>query len=217
MQKEIDEFRRSFNVLTKSFDDSLNQSKQMENFNVQLSTSENSIRKQLETNLKQRFDRTFFFVVAKKKTFLVFLSLTSVEIRREKLVEQTSILFSRLNEIRRLASLWKSNVTNLSVDFVVPNGIREKLKEISDEASRFEKEIESFSKNIAELNVDSRYFAQELKHVELSVDDASRVKKNGESFSEHRFDSNVFRKLRNSSAKSKTEKSKRNAPSKQRR
>ncbi|CAF3518338.1 unnamed protein product [Rotaria socialis] len=160
MQTRINYLREALKLLQKSYDDALNQSLLAEIlFNTKLSNSEASIRDQLENNMKQR--------------------LTSLDHRRQKLVEQSASLVARVEEAKIATAAWKSNLTNLPVGqsgltVDVSNELRERVTRVSQDVKKFEIDMKIFVKEMYELQDMAKNFDREIKSLQLSVQDASR-------------------------------------------
>ena len=179
MQSRLDTLRQTLRTLQKSYDDALNQSQAAELLlTVQLDTSESSIRNQLENNMKQRFVHTCSR--SSSVQFACHRRLASLELRRQKLVEQSTYLVSQIGQIRVAAIEWQSNLTNLSTgesDLTVEssNELRERVTRISQEAKQLDEKMNLFANQINRLQEMSRDFDRQMKRLRISVYDASRV------------------------------------------
>ncbi|CAF1447840.1 unnamed protein product [Adineta steineri] len=164
MQTRINNIRETLKTLQKSYDDALNQSQQAELLlNTKLSNSEALIRDQLENNMKQR--------------------LTSLDLRRQKLVEQSLNLVSRLSEVKTATTEWKSNFTKLSIDessltLDSSNKLRDRVTKISEEVKKLEDDMKTFVNEMYKLQDMSKNFDQQIKSLQLSVQDASQETQN---------------------------------------
>lgn len=171
MQGRISILRGTLKTLQKSYDDSLNQSQTSEILlNTKLGTSESVIRDQLENNMKQR--------------------LTSLDLRRQKLIEQSLNLLHRVEEMKIATNQWKSNLTSLSVGetgltLQSSNDLRDRVTKISHEVKQLENNMKLFVNQMYKLQDVSKNFNREIKSLQLSVQDASQVC----FFSIHQFDS----------------------------
>jgi radical SAM superfamily enzyme len=161
MQGRITNLRDTLKTLQKSYDDSLNQSQTAEILlNTKLPVSESLIRDQLENNMKQR--------------------LISLDLRRQKLVEQSLNLLQRVQEMKIATNEWKSNLTNLSIKesgltLESSNILRERVTKISQDVKKLENDMKLFVNQMYKLQDISRNFDKEIKSLQLSVQDASRV------------------------------------------
>ncbi|CAF5099741.1 unnamed protein product, partial [Rotaria magnacalcarata] len=121
--------------------------------------SEASIRDQLENNMKQR--------------------LASLDHRRQKLIEQSASLVTRVEEVKIATAAWKSNLTNLPIGqsgltVDVSNELRERVTRVSQDVKKFEIDMKTFVKEMYELQDMTKNFDREIKSLQLSVQDASR-------------------------------------------
>ena len=161
MQVRINNLRETLKTLQKSYDDALNQSQTAEILvNTKFGHSEVLIRDQLENNMKQR--------------------LTLLDLRRQKLVEQSLNLVRRVEEMKIATTEWKSNLTNLSVGesgltIESSNELRERVTKISQEVKQLEEDMKTFVNQMYKLQDLSRNFDREIKSLQFSVQDASRV------------------------------------------
>jgi radical SAM superfamily enzyme len=161
MQGRITNLRDTLKTLQKSYDDSLNQSQTAEILlNTKLPVSESLIRDQLENNMKQR--------------------LISLDLRRQKLVEQSLNLLQRVQEMKIATNEWKSNLTNLSIKesgltLESSNILRERVTKISQDVKKLENDMKLFVNQMYKLQDVSKNFDREMKSLQLSVEDASRV------------------------------------------
>jgi methyl-accepting chemotaxis protein len=90
-------------------------------------------------------------------------------------------LLRRVEEMKIATNEWKSNLTNLSVSesgltLDSSNELRERVTKMSQEIKKLEEEMKNFVNQMNKLKDMSRYFDQEIKHLQLSVHDASRVR-----------------------------------------
>ncbi|CAF3482923.1 unnamed protein product [Rotaria sordida] len=160
MQIRINNLHETLKTLQKSYDDALNQSHLAEVLlNTKLGNSEALVRDQLENNMKQR--------------------LTSLDLRRQKLVEQSLNLLRRVEEMKIATAEWKSNLTNLSVGqsgltLDLSNELRERVTKISQDVKKFDDDMKIFVKQMYELQDMSKNFDREMKALQLSVPDTTR-------------------------------------------
>jgi predicted nuclease with TOPRIM domain len=111
---------------------------------------------------------------------LIFYRLTLLDLRRQKLVEQSLNLVRRVQEMKIATTEWKSNLTNLSVGesgltIDSSNALRERVTKISQEVKTLEEDMKTFVNQMYKLQDLSRNFDREIKSLQLSVQDASRV------------------------------------------
>ena len=178
MQGRINSHRETLKNLQKSYDDSLNQSQIAEVLlNTKLASSESLIRDQLENNIKQRF---VVLVVVRVHHRIFFNRLTSLDLRRQKLVEQSMNLLRRVDEMKIATNEWKSNLTNLSVGesgltIESSNQLRERVTKVSQEVKKLQNDMKAFVNQVYKLQDISKNFEREMKSLQLSVEDASRV------------------------------------------
>jgi dynactin complex subunit len=161
MQGRITNLRDTLKTLQKSYDDSINQSQIAETLlNTKLGSSEALIRDQLENNIKQR--------------------LMSLDLRRQKLVEQSLNLVQRVEEMKIATNEWKSNLTNLSIresglTIDSSNELQERVTKTSQDVKKLENDMKLFVNQMYKLQDVSRNFDKQIKSLQLSVQDASQV------------------------------------------
>jgi hypothetical protein len=106
--------------------------------------------------------------------------LASLDLRRQKLVDQSLNLIRRTAEMKIATTEWKSNLSSLSIDesgltLDSSNQLRERVAKISQDVKKFENDMKSFVNQVYKLQDVSKNFDRDLKSLQLSVDDASRV------------------------------------------
>ena len=106
--------------------------------------------------------------------------LTLLDLRRQKLVEQSLNLVRRVEEMKIATTEWKSNLTNLSVGesgltLDSSNALRERVTNISEEVKKLEEDMKTFVNQMYKLQDLSKNFDREMKSLQISVHDASRV------------------------------------------
>ena len=106
--------------------------------------------------------------------------LASLDLRRQKLVDQSLNLIRRTAEMKIATTEWKSNLSSLSIDesgltLDSSNQLRERVTKISQDVKKFENDMKSFVNQVYKLQDVSKNFDRDLKSLQLSVDDASRV------------------------------------------
>jgi uncharacterized protein YhaN len=110
------------------------------------------------------------------------LRLTSIDLRRQKLVDQSSHLLHRLRDIKRSTIAWKSNLTQLSMeesDLTLESSdeLRQRVTQLSDTTKKLDDRIKQLSNQVDRLQETSNTFQQDIRNVQLSVHDASEVRK----------------------------------------
>jgi uncharacterized protein (DUF3084 family) len=106
--------------------------------------------------------------------------LTSLDLRRQKLVEQSLNLLRRVEEMKTATNQWKFNLTSLSIEesgltLDSSNQLRERVTKMSQDVKKFENDMKQFVNQMYKLQDISRNFDREIKTLQLSVQDASRV------------------------------------------
>ncbi len=121
-----------------------------------------------------------FSITTKTKDFICTYRLASLDLRRQKLVEQSLNLVRRVEEVKVATKEWKSNLTSLSIGesgltVDSSNGLRERVTKISQEVKKLEDDMKTFVNQVYKLQDMSKNFDRELKSLHLSVQDASQV------------------------------------------
>jgi len=160
---EINRIRDSVTSLETAYETSLKQSQTAENLvNIKLDQSERTIRDQIENNIKQRF--------------------TSLDLRRQKLIDQSQHLRQRVEQMKIETENWKSNVTNLAIarsDLTLDssNQLRERVVKMSTDMKKLENDMKLFVSQMYKLQDLSKNFDRDIQKLRFSVQDASQVDK----------------------------------------
>jgi hypothetical protein len=182
MQTRINNLRENLKTLQTSYDDALNQSQIAETLlNTKLGISEALIRDQLENNMKQRsVQRVLVLLERETEDVTRFFRLTSLDLRRQKLIEQSTNLLRRVDEVKLATTEWKSNLTNLSVGQSgltsdSSTNLRNQVTRISQEVKKLEDDMKAFVNQMYKLQDMSKNFERDIRSLQLSVQDASQV------------------------------------------
>ena len=106
--------------------------------------------------------------------------LASLDLRRQKLVDQSLNLRRRTDEMKLATTEWKSNLSSLSIDesgltLDSSNQLRERVSKLSQDVKKFESDMKTFVNQVYRLQDLSKNFDRDVKSLQLSVEDASRV------------------------------------------
>ena len=106
--------------------------------------------------------------------------MTSLDLRRQKLIEQSTNLLRRVDEVKVAAAEWKSNLTSLSVgqsglSVDSSTELRTRVSTIAQEVKKLDDDMKAFVNQMYKLQDTAKNFERDVRTLQLSVQDASQV------------------------------------------
>ncbi|CAF0980234.1 unnamed protein product [Didymodactylos carnosus] len=160
MQIKINDLTQRLKDLKKKHDDANNRSSTAENiFSTKLRITNEDAQNKLEYDIKQR--------------------LTTIEIRRQKLLDFANDISHRVQDIRTKTNEWKTNLTSWIISdsdlsLEAANQLRNRASQITQDLKDLEFDILNFSNKTFKLQETTRNFEYEVNQFQVMVNDISR-------------------------------------------